>query len=65
MFVAETKKIKIMTTDLTLHWEYQEADPDCGIKAGYVLIDITHGDKQIHLSPKLEELLNQEINPNN
>jgi len=54
-----------MTTELTLHWEYQEADPDCGIKAGYVLIDITQGDKQIHLSPKLEELLNQEINPNN
>ena len=65
MFVAETKKLNIMTTELTLHWEYREPDPDCGIKAGYVLIDITQGDKQIHLSPKLEELLNQEINPNN
>lgn len=54
-----------MKTELTLHWEWQDADPDCDIKAGYILTDITQRDKPIHLSPKLEELINQEINPNN
>ena len=52
-----------MTTTLTLHWEYETPEPENGIKGGYILTDITQGDKQIHLSAKLEELLQQEINP--
>lgn len=53
------------TTTLTIHWEYEQPEPENGIKGGYILTDITQGDNQIHLSPKLEELLQQELNPNN
>lgn len=56
------KTNNMTTTTLTLHWEYEQPEPENGIKGGYILTDITDGDKQIHLSPKLEELLQQKIN---
>jgi len=54
-----------METTLTLHWDYEETDRESGIRGGWVLTDITNGDKPIHLSPKLEQLLNEELNPDN
>lgn len=57
-------KTNNMTTTLTLHWEYEHPDHENGIQGGYILTDITDGKNQIHLSPKLEELLQQELNPN-
>jgi len=70
MFVAETKKLNIMSKKvkvlLELTFEEVKADPECGIMQDeYQLTDIYQGPKQLWLSPKLEELLNQEINPNN
>jgi hypothetical protein len=54
-----------MKTELTLHWEYEYPDLENGIKGGWVLTDITNGKQQVHLSPKLEQLLNEELDPNN
>jgi hypothetical protein len=53
------------TTTLTLHWELEEDDRENNIRGGWVLIDTTSGNKQLHLSAKLEELLNNELNPDN
>ena len=54
-----------MKTELTLHWEFEEDDKENNIRGGWVLIDTTNGNKQVHLSAKLEELLNVELNPDN
>jgi hypothetical protein len=54
-----------MKTELTLHWEFEEDDKENNIRGGWVLIDATNGNKQVHLSAKLEELLNVELNPDN
>ena len=54
-----------METTLTLHWEYEYPDLENGIKGGLVLTDITNNNTPIHLSPKLEQLLNEELDPNN
>jgi hypothetical protein len=53
------------TLTLTLHWEYEEDDRENNIKGGWVLTDITNGKTSVHLSPKLEQLLNEELDPNN
>ncbi len=69
IFVLCLRKFKtnIMTTTLTLtlHWEYEEDDRENNIKGGWVLTDITNGKTSVHLSPKLEQLLNEELDPNN
>ena len=54
-----------METTLTLHWEYEYPDLENGIKGSWVLTDITNGKQQVHLSPKLEQLINEELDPNN
>ena len=54
-----------MKTELTLHWEFEEDDKENNIRGGWVLIDATNGNQQVHLSPKLEQLLNEELDPNN
>ena len=54
-----------MKTELTLHWEFEEDDKENNIRGGWVLIDATNGNKQVHLSAKLEELINVELNPDN
>jgi hypothetical protein len=54
-----------METTLTLHWDYEETDRENNIRGGWVLTDITNGDKPIYLSPKLEQLLNEELDPEN
>lgn len=54
-----------MKTELTLHWEYEYPDLENGIRGGWVLTDITNGNQPIHLSPKLEQLINEELDPNN
>jgi hypothetical protein len=54
-----------METTLTLHWEYEEDDRENGIRGGWVLTDITNGKTSVHLSPKLEQLINEELDPNN
>ena len=54
-----------MKTELTLHCEFEEDDKENNIRGGWVLIDATNGNKQVHLSAKLEELLNVELNPDN
>ena len=59
-------KTNIMkTTTLNLIWDYEEDDKENNIRGGWVLIDATNGNKQVHLSAKLEELLNVELNPEN
>ena len=58
-------KTNNMKTELTLHWEFEEDDKENNIRGGWVLIDATNGNKQVHLSAKLEELLNEELNPDN
>ena len=54
-----------METTLTLHWEFEQPDFENGIRGGWVLTDITSGNTPIHLSPKLEQLINEELDPNN
>jgi hypothetical protein len=54
-----------METTLTLHWEYEEDDRENGIRGGWVLTDITNGKTSVYLSPKLEQLLNEELDPEN
>ena len=54
-----------METTLTLHWEYEYPDLENGIKGGLVFTDATYGNKKVHLSPKLEQLLNEELDPEN
>jgi hypothetical protein len=54
-----------MTTTLTLHWEYENDDRENNIKGGWVLTDITNGNTPVYLSPKLEQLLNEELDPEN
>ena len=58
-------KTNNMKTELTLHWEFEEDDKENNIRGGWVLIDATNGNKQVHLSAKLEELINVELNPDN
>ena len=58
-------KTNIMETTLTLHWEYEETDRENNIRGGWVLTDITNGNTPVHLSPKLEQLLNEELDPEN
>jgi hypothetical protein len=54
-----------METTLTLHWEFEQPDFENGIIGGWVLTDITNGKIPVHLSPKLEQLINEELDPNN
>ena len=54
-----------MKTELTLHWEFEEDDKENNIRGGWVLTDITNGKIPVHLSPKLEQLLNEELDPEN
>jgi hypothetical protein len=56
-----------MTTTLTLtfHFDYENDDRENNIKGGWVLTDITNGNTPVYLSPKLEQLLNEELDPNN
>ena len=54
-----------METTLTLHWEYEETDRENNISGGWVLTDITNGNTPVYLSPKLEQLLNEELDPEN
>ncbi len=58
-------KTNIMETTLTLHWDYEETDIENGIRGGWVLTDITNGKTPVHLSPKLEQLINEELDPEN
>ena len=58
-------KTNIMETTLTLHWEYEETDRENNIRGGWVLTDITNGNTPVYLSPKLEQLLNEELDPEN
>ena len=59
-------KTNIMkTTTLTLIWDYEEDDRENNIRGGWVLTDITNGKTSVHLSPKLEQLLNEELDPEN
>lgn len=52
------------TVTLTLHFTKVEADPDCGIPNDYYhLTDIYQDVRPLELSAKLEELLQNEINP--
>jgi hypothetical protein len=53
------------TTTLTLIWDYEEDDRENNIRGGWVLTDITNGKTSVHLSPKLEQLLNEELDPEN
>jgi hypothetical protein len=68
IFVSSLRKFKtniMKTTTLTLIWDYEDDDRENNIRGGWVLIDTTNGNKQVHLSAKLEELLNEELNPDN
>jgi hypothetical protein len=68
IFVLCLRKFKtniMKTTTLNLIWDYEEDDKENNIRGGWVLIDATNGNKQVHLSAKLEELLNVELNPEN
>jgi hypothetical protein len=53
------------TLTLTLHFDYENDDRENNIKGGWVLTDITNGKTSVHLSPKLEQLLNEELDPEN
>ena len=53
------------TLTLTLHFDYEDDDRENNIKGGWVLTDITNGKTSVHLSPKLEQLLNEELDPEN
>jgi hypothetical protein len=68
IFVSSLRKFKtniMKTTTLTLIWDYEEDDRENGIRGGWVLTDITNGKTPVHLSPKLEQLLNEELDPEN
>jgi hypothetical protein len=53
------------TLTLTLHFDYENDDRENNIRGGWVLTDITNGKTSVHLSPKLEQLLNEELDPEN
>jgi hypothetical protein len=53
------------TLTLTLHFDYEDDDRENNIRGGWVLTDITNGSTPVHLSPKLEQLLNEELDPEN
>jgi hypothetical protein len=53
------------TLTLTLHFDYEDDDRENNISGGWVLTDITNGKTPVHLSPKLEQLLNEELDPEN
>ena len=53
------------TLTLTLHFDYENDDRENNISGGWVLTDITNGKTPVHLSPKLEQLLNEELDPEN
>jgi hypothetical protein len=53
------------TLTLTLHFDYENDDRENNIRGGWVLTDITNGKIPVHLSPKLEQLLNEELDPEN
>ena len=53
------------TLTLTLHFDYEDDDRENNIRGGWVLTDITNGKTSVHLSPKLEQLLNEELDPEN
>jgi hypothetical protein len=53
------------TTTFELIWDYEEDDRENNIRGGWVFIDATHGNKKVQLSAKLEQLINEELNPDN
>jgi hypothetical protein len=53
------------TLTLTLHFDYENDDRENNIRGGWVLTDITNGNTPVYLSPKLEQLLNEELDPEN
>jgi hypothetical protein len=53
------------TLTLTLHFDYENDDRENNIRGGWVLTDITNGNTPVHLSPKLEQLLNEDLDPEN
>jgi len=53
------------TLTLTLHFDYEETDRENNITGGWVLTDITNGNTPVFLSVKLEQLLNEELDPEN
>jgi predicted 2-oxoglutarate/Fe(II)-dependent dioxygenase YbiX len=53
------------TTTFELIWDYQDDDRENNIKGGSDFIDATYGNKKVKLSAKLEELINEELNPDN
>jgi predicted 2-oxoglutarate/Fe(II)-dependent dioxygenase YbiX len=53
------------TTTFDLIWDYEDEDRENNIKGGSVLIDATYGNKKVKLSAKLEQLINEELNPDN
>ncbi len=65
LYLPKFKTNNIMETTLTLHWEYEETDRENNISGGWVLTDITNGNTPVYLSPKLEQLLNEELDPEN
>jgi hypothetical protein len=54
-----------MKTTFELDWDYEEDDKENGIRGGWVFIDATYGNKPVHLSPKLQQLINEELDPEN
>ena len=50
-------------TNLTLHWEHQAEDKECGISEGCILTDIIVAGRQVSISTQLYNLLSEELNP--
>ena len=52
-------------TNLTLHWERQAEDKECGISEGYILTDIIVAGRQVSVKAhSCYNLLQEELNPN-
>ncbi len=66
LYLPKFKTNNMTTTlTLTLHFDYENDDRENNIRGGWVLTDITNGNTPVHLSPKLEQLLNEELDPEN
>ncbi len=66
LYLPKFKTNNMTTTlTLTLHFDYENDDRENNIKGGWVLTDITNGNTPVYLSPKLEQLLNEELDPEN
>ncbi len=66
LYLPKFKTNNMTTTlTLTLHFDYENDDRENNITGGWVLTDITNGNTPVYLSPKLEQLLNEELDPEN